>query len=328
MSDCGTDFKYVFGPVHSGRLGNSLGLDLLGGRICSFDCLYCEAGPTTLKTVERRAYVRAGDLRAELMAWKAQGHVWPDHVTLGGLGEPTLNSDLEEIVAVCRETFPGIPVAILTNSTLLGDARVVRGLAEVDVVLPSLDTLVVAEYNRLNRPHPSLGLDVLLAGLRSWRGAYAGEVRLETLLCAGINDSEENLTLLREAVADLRPDHVDVVTVSRPGAFAESRPVGPEVLARWRSVLDAGSGQAGESGGLSGPEPKSRIAASGAERTVDALTLLRSIRRRPQTTAQLAQALAVDAAQVAALLSGLESCGRVVRVAGEGEPFFAVARPR
>ncbi len=94
--------KHLFGPVLSSRLGRSLGLDLLGGRICSFDCVYCECGPTDLLTRKRKPYVPAADLMAELDQWLARGHTAPDHVTLGGRGEPGLNTDMGEIIRGVR----------------------------------------------------------------------------------------------------------------------------------------------------------------------------------------------------------------------------------
>lgn len=136
------NFSYVFGPVRSGRLGISLGLDLLGAPICTMDCLYCEVGRTRALTRKRKPYVPGHDILAELAAYRDGGNPTPEYVTLGGLGEPTLNSDMPEIIRGVRDIYPGLPVAVLTNAGALDDPEVCDELLLSDVVLPSLDSLV------------------------------------------------------------------------------------------------------------------------------------------------------------------------------------------
>jgi len=131
-----TKSRSVFGPVLSGRLGRSLGLDLLGARICSFDCLYCEAGPTATKTTRRAVYVRPDAILSELAAHKAMDPSPVDAVTLGGLGEPCLNEGIGEIIAGAKRVYPGVPVAILTNSSLLWQDAARADIMGADIVLP------------------------------------------------------------------------------------------------------------------------------------------------------------------------------------------------
>ncbi len=173
------EFRTIFGPVLSSRLGRSLGLDLLGKKICTHDCLYCEVGPTTTHTLRRAPYVPARTLLTELALWKEHADSSPDHITLGGSGEPCLNSDLPEIISGVKNLFPHTPVAVLTNSALIGHPDVRTALLQADVILPSMDTLDPQAFLRLNRPHKGIELsrmaqDLLDFRLRILRQALSG----------------------------------------------------------------------------------------------------------------------------------------------------------
>ena len=317
--DRATDsLRYVFGPVGSGRLGLSLGLDLLGARICTFDCLYCEAGATEALTTQRKPYVSARRILDELAAWKAAGHAVPDAVTLGGLGEPCLNADCGEIIAGAKELFPDVPVAVLTNSSLLPDPDVRTALARADIVLPSMDTLVEAEYRRLNRPHAAIGLGSIRRGLLDFRAGFDGAIFLEILLLAGINDTGENLRLLREFCREFAPTRVDVVTMSRPGAHPGAKAVSREVLTRFKEALGAAAPPAAVSRDGHGP---SALAA----RAMDDLAarIAASVARRPQTARGLATALGVPVDHVTQALLALERTGTVRQERSGPDIFYS-----
>ncbi len=109
--------RYLFGPVPSRRLGYSLGVDIIPHKVCTLDCVYCQLGPTTLKTIERRAYVEPGPVLAELDEILSQ-KMQIDCITFSGSGEPTLNTCLGDIIAGIKSRC-SIPVTVLTNGTLL-----------------------------------------------------------------------------------------------------------------------------------------------------------------------------------------------------------------
>lgn len=321
-------FQYVFGPVLSGRLGRSLGLDLLGSRVCSMNCAYCESGPLSRLTLTRAPYVQAADLLAELSRWEAarqaSGEPLPDVVTLGGLGEPTLNSDLPEIIMGVRRLLPGVPVAVLTNSSLMPDARVRAELLAADIVLPSLDSLVPEEFAKVNRAHPGLDPVVIAEGIRAFRAMFSGRLWLEVLLVAGGNDSERNLALLTEFCQGLRPDRVDVGTLSRPGTEADARPVAPATLARWRAQLGAVSAVGTVSAAARVAERvKSGQEQGGSMRPDEIRTrILASLTRRPQTGAQLAEALLADQVTVASVLAELLGAGQILARQQDGHEYY------
>lgn len=310
-------YKYVFGPVMSGRLGRSLGLDLLGDRICSMDCVYCEVGATRDLTLERKPYVPAVVILEELAAWKSEGLAAPDMVTLGGLGEPCLNSELAQIIAGAKALFPGTDIAVLTNASLMTDEAVRRELAQADVVLPSLDSLVDEEFSAVNRPcaGPGSGLTpmAIANGLLEFKKEFKGKIFLEILLAEGINNSDENLGKLKDFCQQLAPHRVDVVTLTRPGTVKGVRPVDGEVLSRWRMALEGGVSPAGE-----------RKTAPVQTLSMERITALieASLVRRPQTVQQLADALNADPELVRKAVEALEKMGEVLSREDRGETFY------
>ena len=310
------EFRSVFGPVHSSRLGQSLGIDLLGDRICSFDCLYCESGRTSIQTLKRRAYVPASRVLEEVRAWSEANRVETlDHITLGGPGEPCLNSDLAEIVRGIKQLAPDIPLAVLTNASLLGDFQVRSALGSCDVILPSLDSLVPEEFHRLNRPCPGLDPLQIAEEMIDYRSGYPGKLYLEILLVHGVNDSQANLERMQRFCTQLDPERVDVMTMSRPGAYLQKGRVSDRVLKQWRDTLGAFTGHiAGESAVLKdtadlGPEVEDMI--------------VRSVSRRPQRADQLARGLSLDRTQVEACVQQLVQKKRLKAVNIQDEVFFS-----
>lgn len=315
-------YRYVFGPVFSGRIGRSLGLDLLGGRICSMDCVYCEVGKTDLLSAERDAYVPAAEILDELEKWKQEGHGLPEVITLGGLGEPTLNVEMPEIIRGIKKLFPSMPVAVLTNATTMTDPEVRRELLEADVVLPSMDSLVASEFRAINRPCKGTDPTAIAKALIEFRKEFNCKIFLEVLLSRGFNDSDENLSLMKEFCTELAPDRIDVVTLSRPGTLEKAGPVDSETLGRWKKVLDAAPCKDRDCGPDTGAKKR-----SGAETKAHVLgedshafdRIQASIMRRPQTAQQLAGALNIPLVRVEEVLAELEKSGKLhVRLTGNG----------
>jgi wyosine [tRNA(Phe)-imidazoG37] synthetase (radical SAM superfamily) len=309
-------FNYIFGPVLSSRLGSSLGVDLLGGNICSFDCLYCESGKTQIKTVQRAAYVSQTKILEELKAWFAQTSQKPDYITLGGPGEPCLNSQLGRIITSIKLSRPDIPLAVLTNSSLLSNPQVCEELGQADVVLPSLDSMVEDEFIKINRPHPDIRLEDIVRGLLSFRAGFAGKIFLEVLLLPGINDSEENFRRLKEFQNQLKPDRVDISVMSRPGAYVQMSVVDKLCLERWRREFKTITSQRSQ------PEHGAKIDESRLRDMIAA-----SVKRRPQTPEQLSAALGADLEDIVSMLRLMEQSGEVEAAAkNENAQKFYIKR--
>ncbi|MFQ5867733.1 MAG: radical SAM protein [bacterium] len=210
---------YIYGPVPSWRLGRSLGIDIIPFKICSFNCIYCETGRTTNLTVERKEYVSKDLVVEELKAFLLKRKNI-DYITFSGSGEPTLNSKIGEMVNEVKK-LTDVPVAILTNSSLLNREEVRRELRKADVVLPSLDVVSQSLFESLNRPHPSLKVEEIIEGLIEFRKEFKNKIWLEVLLVKGINDGPEDIHKLAEVIEKMEPDKIQLNTVVRPPAEEE-----------------------------------------------------------------------------------------------------------
>ena len=222
--------RYVFGPVPSRRLGFSLGVDLTGTKRCSLDCIYCQLGPTRHETVARRPYVSITEIITELKR-TLRGNQRIDFITLSGSGEPTLNSKIGPLIKAIRRTT-AIPVAVLTNSTLLAQPRVAQALLAADVVAPSLDAATQAVFRKINRPHKSLKIAQIIKALVEFRRQFTGQLWLEILFVKGVNDSAAEVSHLVRQVKRIKPDKVHLNTVVRPPADVAAKPVSRAFLYR------------------------------------------------------------------------------------------------
>lgn len=204
--------RCLFGPVLSRRLGLSLGVDLLKYKTCNLDCVYCELGRTSSLTKHRDRFVSPDKVLREIESRSTEDF---DHLTFAGSGEPTLSSDLGEIIRRSKKIVD-VPVAVITNSTLLTSPEVRSEVAEADVVLPSLDAVTKSTFERINRPAGDLKIEEIVEGLQEFRNEFSGEIWLEVMLVKDVNDTEAEQ--IARAVQLIGPDRVQLNTVVRPPA--------------------------------------------------------------------------------------------------------------
>lgn len=214
---------YIYGPVPSRRLGFSLGIDILPYKTCSLDCIYCQLGTTKQKTIQRKRCFSEKAVLQQIRQVLDSGQRI-DTITFSGSGEPTLNSSLGSLIKKIKKTA-SIPVAVLTNSTLLTKKGVREALLHADLVIPSLDAATQEVFDRINRPHPSLKIRRIIEGLKKFRQEYEGSIWLEILLVKGINDSLPHIQKLKEAVNEIDPQRIQLNTVVRPPAEDFARPL-------------------------------------------------------------------------------------------------------
>ena len=208
-------YQYLYGPVPSRRLGRSLGIDLVPHKICTYDCIYCQIGKTTDKTLVRKEYVPAGEILEEVRRFLKEEISAIDHLSLSGSGEPTLNSRIGSIIEEIKANT-SIPVAVITNGSLLYEEEVRQDLLQADIVLPSLDAVSREVFDKVNRPLSGFSIDKVIEGLVEFRKVYKGQIWLEILFCKGINDSEEELLKMEKAIERIQPDLIHLNTVVRP----------------------------------------------------------------------------------------------------------------
>ena len=222
--------SHVYGPVPSRRLGRSLGVDLVPFKVCSFDCIYCQLGSTTAKTIKRSEYVPVDELVEDVRAALSKGDR-PDYITLAGSGEPTLHVHLDEVTVRIKK-LADMPVALLTNGSLFYREDVRRDAALADLVLPSLDAPNAELFARINRPHASIEFGRLVDGLVQFRKEYAGQIWLEVFLLKGINDTDADVKEFNAHIERIGPDKIHLNTAVRPAAEANVLRVPPEDMGR------------------------------------------------------------------------------------------------
>lgn len=217
---------YVYGPVNSRRLGWSLGVDLTPGRVCSLDCIYCEeARPTTVLTCTRGEYAPTKQVIEEIRARAVPGL---DFITFSGSGEPTLHSGLGKIISAIKDL--GIPIAVLTNSTLLNQADVRRDLELADLVVPSLDAVSQDIFEKINRPCPLIKVHDVIEGIKVFCNTYKGRIWLEVLLVKGVNDNYQEMKKIAETANSLPIEKVHLNTICRGTTVKKIEPVAKGVL--------------------------------------------------------------------------------------------------
>jgi len=305
----------VFGPVPSRRLGRSLGVDLVPFKVCSYDCIYCQLGRTTMRTTKRAEYLPLESVMSELDKTMQSAPV-PDVITLSGSGEPTLHSRLGELISwIKRQT--GLPLAVLTNGSLLWDPRVREDLADADLVLPSLDAGDKHLFHYVNRPHPSIGFEKMIQGLEDFRREFSGKVWLEVFLLAGVTGIESEVGKIAQIARRMVPDRVHLNTVTRPPAEERAYPVSPEQMQRLAAAFGGLAEVLGDFHGESGP----------FDATAPEQRILDLLRRRPCTVADIADGLSLHPIQALKLAERITKSGRASTTCLGRETFY-VSRER
>ena len=204
--------KPVYGPVPSWRLGRSLGIDpVCEVKICSFDCVYCQLGKTTKKIIQRKVFVNVAEIEEELRKIPDKSKRF-DVVTLSGTGEPELAKNLGEIIKVARKVTK-LPVAILTNSSLMYDKNVRNDLRNADIVVAKLDASNCKLFKKINNPHPDIDFDSMLEGMINFRHEFDGKYALQMMF---IKQNKLYAKQMREIAGEIRPDEVQIDTPFRP----------------------------------------------------------------------------------------------------------------
>lgn len=214
MSSSG--FKYLYGPVPSRRLGRSLGIDLVPFKTCTYDCIYCQLGHTTNKTMARLSYAPIKDILSELEIKLATGKR-SDYISIAGSGEPTLHSYIGELIGLIKN-MTNIPVAVLTNGSLLHVPDVRAALMRADLVIPSLDAGDEKMFQYVNRPHSDISFDNMVKGLIEFTRDFPGQVWLEVLLISGVTGMAADVKKIAFLAKKIGAKKVQINTVCRPAS--------------------------------------------------------------------------------------------------------------
>lgn len=292
----------IFGPVPSRRLGLSLGIDIIPFKTCTFDCVYCQLGRTTNKTIQRKKYIASEEILRELEKVIREGKKI-DYITFSGSGEPTLNLEIGKMIAGIKK-MTSIPVAVLTNGTLLHQPQVQADLLEADLVVPSLDAASEEVFRRVNRPHSSLTIGGVIRGIKTFSRNFKGKLWLEIMLVKGMNDSEKSVNQIKKAIKEMRLDKIQLNTVVRPPAEEFAQGLSWQDLERIKSIL----GKRCEIVAELSKKLKQRAYKGDIEKTI-----LTMVKRRPLTLAEISSSLGLHQNEVIKYIGLLEREGQIKR---------------
>ena len=313
--------SYVYGPVPSRRLGQSLGIDPIPFKTCNYNCVYCQLGRTTPLTNERQDFFPPEDILAEVRrALQTHQSDRIDYITFVGQGEPLLCASLGRLIWDVK-TLTDIPVAVITNGSLLFRPEVREEVCPAQVVIPTLDAADEETFRRINRSWPELHIAEIIDGLAAFRRMFEGQLWVEVMLVKGINDTEQTLTGIVGALSCIRPDQVHINVPIRPPAEVWVEPPDDDGLIRAMAIL-------GEVAPIVTP-------ATGTFKLVEGMPvvdgIIEIIRRHPMRQAELVETLSRNAAgrdKVEMTLARLAASGQARRRVYRGQTFWEYAGGR
>lgn len=305
----------IYGPVPSRRLGRSLGIDLVPFKTCTYDCIYCQLGRTTNKTLDRKSYRPVETILAELER-KLATTERPDYISLAGSGEPTLNADIGTLIEKIKK-ITDIPVAVLTNGSLLWMKEVQDDLQLADLVVPSLDAGTAGLFHCVNRPHEDLPFERMVDGLIAFSSGFRGEIWLEVLLLAGVTGMVAEVSKIAEIAKNIGPTKVQLNSVDRPPVESFVFPVRKTQMLTFKALFQ------GLTEVISEPEPQvAELSGRFPVRESDILALLS---RRPCTAEVVANGVGFHGMEGLKHLAALVKAKKLTTVLVDGRLFYTVS---
>jgi len=307
--------KLVYGPVPSRRLGISLGVDIVPYKNCSYDCIYCQLGKTTNQTIQKKSFVSVDSVIKDIKEVLNENSDI-DYLTFSGSGEPTLNQDIGEMIRRVK-SFTQIPVAVLTNGSLLWKEEVREDLSQADLVVPSVDAVSEEVFHKMNRPVNGLKVKKVLEGIKSFCKGFEGKIYLEIMLVKDINDSEEEIRRINQFVRELNVNKIQLNTVIRPPGDHTARPLDAEKLQKIKALFDS--------------KLPVEIVADFDRMTSKAYhkdleqAIIEVLKRRPTRRDEMATALGVHCNEIIKYLQVLEKSKRIKRLRTETEHYYLIA---
>ena len=303
------NYKYIFGPVPSRRFGRSLGIDLTPFKTCSFDCIFCQLGRTTDKTVIRKEYVATSQVINEIDHWVKTNNT-ADYITLAGSGEPTLHSKFGNILEFIR-TATTIPTALLTNGSMLHLPEVRNAALSADIVKVSLSAWDQFSLEHINRPHNTIVFKDIIEGLQTFRSEFNGEIWLEVFLVWGTNTVTADISKIADLAKNVGADRIQLNTAVRPPS-EEYALTAPDQDMKRLAKLFAPPAEV---------IPEFNIDTS-KHTKVNETEILAILERRPCTTKQIAQVFAIHRNEVSKYIGKLLRKGLIQDEYKDNEKYY------
>jgi wyosine [tRNA(Phe)-imidazoG37] synthetase (radical SAM superfamily) len=275
-------------------------VDLVPPKICTYDCVYCQVGKTTEKTLQRKEYIPVEEVLEEVKNFLSKGDASIDHFSLSGSGEPTLHSQIGLVIKGIKGMSP-IPVAVLTNGSLLYLEGLRDDLRQADIILPSLDAVSKEVFTRINRPHKEISVEKVVEGLVEFRKVYQGQIWLEILFCKGMNDGRNEIREMKKAVDRIQPDRIHINTVVRPPTEPWAAPLNSEEMEEIQAFFGEKASIISEFDRhpLSLPEMNAKE------------EIFRILKRRPLSLVDLSQRMAIPKEELEATIQPMVEEGKI-----------------
>jgi len=229
-------YKYIYGPVPSWRLGSSLGIDPISaeGKICSFDCIYCQLGKTKLLRDERKIFVPTEKIIEELNSLPP---LKIDYITFSGTGEPTLAKNLGDMIRSIKK-IKNNKIAVLTNSSLIDRKDVQDDLLLADFVVAKLDASSQKTFELINKPMEKIKFRSIVQAIKNFRKIYKGRLALQSMF---VEDNKIEALGIAKIAKEIRPDEMQINTPLRPCSVKPLSKTELEVIEKYFEGLKTAS---------------------------------------------------------------------------------------
>ncbi|MCD6266296.1 MAG: radical SAM protein [Deltaproteobacteria bacterium] len=221
----------AFGPIPSRRLGNSLGINNIFPKVCTYSCVYCQIGKTITLQCDRQAFYDPDGLAREVkekVHKVKKSNITIDYLSFVPDGEPTLDINLGKIIELIRPL--NIKIAVITNGSLINHKDVREDLKKADLVSLKLDAATRKTWLRTDRPHKSLDQKAIFDGMLKFKAVFKGVIITETMLCKGMNDTEQEVKKIADFLKLLNPTKSYISIPTRPTAVKGVLPASDEAL--------------------------------------------------------------------------------------------------
>lgn len=221
----------AFGPIPSRRLGKSLGINNIPPKICSYSCIYCQAGKATRMSATREEFYSPNEIFEKVKLKIEQANTKGEHIDYLSFvpdGEPTLDVNLGREIELLKSL--GIKIAVFTNGTLLLDANLRYELAKADLVSVKIDAIYLQIWKQINHPHKSIHLYSIMEGVTMFRQIFRGKLITETMLVKDVNDNPDHINGLAELIGNLNPETAYLSIPTRPPLIKSVKPPNEEII--------------------------------------------------------------------------------------------------
>ena len=327
----------VYGPVPSWRLGRSLGIDVvLPPKKCTFNCVYCQLGKTRVHVsgpaMLGETLVNVGRVATDLDEVLRRLELnTVDVVTFSGTGEPTLNLGLGDIAREVKKRIGSLPLAILTNSSLLYREDVRKNLSWFDLIVAKLDAGDDEMFRSINRPaDEKMDVATIVDAIKKLRKAVKGTVALEVMLLRSedgrvTNVEGESFRKLLDAILDVEPDQVQLEVPYRPPCESFAKPPSRE---KTKLIFDEFSKALGEDKlWVYGLHDKRGIGVNWLSHESLEREVVELLKRRPCCLVDVSASLGIDLNTARSTIRRLKKRSRIVSKISEGERYYSYRSP-